>query len=128
MHKKWLITDGGVGTVTMPTYYECHKVFLCNDVFLPRKEYVDIIGPVCFAGDVVYRRIKMPEVYTGDVIAITDSGAYFTSWESSFGFPRTAIVAVSGNNHRLIRRREIYSDMAQRDVINPCFRIPEQGL
>lgn len=113
--KKWLITDGGIGTVTMPTYYEYHEMFLCNDVNRPRSENVTIIGPVCFAGDVVYRNKRMPVVHPGEVLAIMDSGAYFTAWESSFGFPHPAIIAITDGTHRLIRQRETFKDMIARD-------------
>ena len=113
--KKWLLTDGGIGTVTTPTYYEYHEVFLCNDVNRQRTENVTIIGPVCFAGDIVYRNKRMPVVHPGEVLAVMDSGAYFTAWESSFGFPRPAIVAVKNGKHRLIRHRETFSDMISRD-------------
>jgi len=119
--KKWLITDGGLGTVSMPTYYEYHELFLCNDVLRPRTENVTIIGPVCFAGDVVYKNKLMPVVHPGEVLAIMDSGAYFTAMESSFGFPRPAIVAVSDVQHRLIRRREAFRDMLARDYFVECF-------
>ena len=115
--KKWLITDGGIGTVTMPTYYEYHEVFLCNDINRTRHEKVTITGPVCFAGDIVYRNKAMPEVYPGEILAIMDSGAYFTAWESSFGFARPAIVAAAGGKHRLLRRREEFADMIARDCI-----------
>jgi len=115
--KKWLITDGGIGTVTMPTYYECHQVFLCNEVNRSENEKVTIIGPVCFAGDIVYRNMPMPKVNPGEVIAIMDSGAYFTGWESSFSFPRSAIVTVEHVQHKLIRRRETFKDMIIRDEI-----------
>jgi len=113
--KKWIITDGGLGTVTMPTFYEYHEMFLCNDVGRPRTERVTITGPVCFAGDVVYRNKKMPVVDPGDVLAIMDSGAYFTALESSFGFPRPAIVTVSNGDSTLIRSRETYEEMVGRD-------------
>jgi diaminopimelate decarboxylase len=116
--KKWLITDGGIGTVTMPTYYEYHEVLLCNDINRTRKENVTITGPACFAGDIVYRNKTMPQVYPGEILAIMDSGAYFTAWESSFGFARPAIVAASNGKHRLLRRREEFSDMIARDNIN----------
>lgn len=112
---KWLVTDGGLGTVTLPTYYEYHEVFLCDDVHRPRTEKVTIIGPACFAGDVVYRNKRMPRVQVGEVLAIMDSGAYFTALESSFGFPRPAIVAVHGTSHRIVRSRETFEEMSQRD-------------
>ncbi len=115
---KWLITDGGLGTVTLPTYYEYHEVFLCNDVLRPRTEKVHIIGPACFAGDIVYRNKWMPKVRTGEVLAIMDTGAYFVALESSFGFARPAIVGVNHDGVRLLRRRETYEDLIMRDNIN----------
>lgn len=114
----WYITDGGLGTVTLPTYYEYHEVFLCNDVHRPRTKNVTIVGPACFAGDIVYRNKLMPTVLEGEIIAIMDSGAYFTALESSFGFPRPAIVGVSSEGHRLIRHRETFEDMIHRDCFN----------
>ncbi|MBF8248058.1 MAG: hypothetical protein HW374_858, partial [Bacteroidetes bacterium] len=115
---KWLITDGGLGTVTMPTYYEYHEVFLCNDAHRPRTEKVTIIGPACFAGDVVYRNKWMPEVRPSEVLAVMDTGAYFTALESSFGFPRPAIVFVHDGESRLVRSRETFEEMIQRDHWN----------
>jgi diaminopimelate decarboxylase len=115
--KKWIITDGGIGTVTMPTFYEYHEVFLCNDLKRPRTEQVTITGPVCFAADIVYRNKKMPVLHRGEILAIMDSGAYFTAWESSFGFPHPAVISVSEGHHWLLRRRETYEDMVARDGI-----------
>lgn len=119
---KWLITDGGLGTVTMPTYYEYHEIFLCNDIRRPREEKVTIVGPACFAGDVVYRNKWMPVVRPGEVLAVMDSGAYFTALESSFGFARPAIVAVRREGHRIVRRRETYDDMTARDQVTELLK------
>ena len=116
--RKWLITDGGLGTVTLPTFYECHEVLLADDVRRPRTECVTIVGPVCFASDVVYRNIRMPEVRAGEVVAVMDSGAYFLALESSFGFPRPAVVAVKGDTCRLVRRRETFADLTGRDIFS----------
>ena len=115
---RWLIADGGLSTVTLPTYYECHEVFLCNDVRRMSDGHATIVGPACFAGDIVYKNKPMPEVAPGEVLALMDSGAYFTALESSFGFPRPAIVAVRGANCRLVRTRESFGDMIARDVFD----------
>jgi diaminopimelate decarboxylase len=115
---RWLIADGGLSTVTLPTYYECHEVFLCNDVRRPVAGCATIVGPACFAGDVVYRNKPMPPVEPGDVLAVMDSGAYFTALESSFGFPRPAIVAVRGAQCRLVRSREQLEEMNGRDLFD----------
>lgn len=123
--RKWLITDGGLGTVTMPTFYEFHEIFLCNDVRRPRTEKVSIVGPVCFASDLVYRNKLMPQVHPNEVLAIMDSGAYFTALESSFGFARPAIVSVNDQGHRLIRRTEVIEDMVCRDFLNKSIKTKE---
>lgn len=123
--RKWLITDGGLGTVTLPTFYEYHEVFLANDVRRPRSEKVTISGPVCFASDTVYRNILMPGVVPGEVLAVMDSGAYFTALESSFGFPRPAIVSVNSGIHSLSRRRENLADMIGRDIIEKSSETKE---
>ena len=101
----------------MPTYYEYHEVFLCNDVNRPRTEQATIIGPCCFAADIVYKNKKMPKVYAGEVLAIMDSGAYFTALESSFGFPHPAIIEVNGKSVQVARRRESFYNMIERDRI-----------
>ncbi len=124
--RKWLITDGGLGTVTLPTFYEYHEVFLADAVTRPRTEKVTIIGPVCFASDIVYRNKWMPSVRPGEVLAIMDSGAYFTAQESSFGFARPAVVAINRNGCRLVRRRELYEDMICRDAIEKPFYKKEE--
>jgi diaminopimelate decarboxylase len=113
--KKWLIADAGIGTLTMPTYYERHKVVLCNDITRKASEKVTITGPGCFSADVVYRNITMPEIAAGEIIAILDSGAYFTSWESSFGFPRPAVVSVLDGRHKILRMRESFDHMMSLD-------------
>jgi diaminopimelate decarboxylase len=115
---RWLIADGGLSTVTLPTFYEYHEVLLCDDVLRPRASRATIIGPACFAGDVIYRNKLMPEVHPGEVIAVMDSGAYFTAMESSFGFPHPAIVAVNGATCRLVRTRETFDEMISRDVVD----------
>jgi diaminopimelate decarboxylase len=109
--KKWLVADAGIGTLTMPTYYEHHEIVLCNDIRRKASERVTITGPGCFAADVVYRNIIMPKVAAGEMLAILDSGAYFTSWESSFGFPRPAIVSAINGRHSLLRARESFKHM-----------------
>ena len=114
--KKWLVADAGIGTLTMPTYYEYHKVALCNDIKRKISEKVTITGPGCFSADVVYRNIPMPEIAEGEIIAIFDSGAYFTSWESSFGFPRPAIVSALNGGHRILRERETFDHMMSLDT------------
>jgi diaminopimelate decarboxylase len=68
----------------------------------------------------------MPQVYPGEVLAVMDSGAYFTAMESSFGFARPAIASVNQKTHRLIRRAETFEDMVCRDHIDNLIKIKEE--
>ena len=113
---RWIILDGGLSTVTLPTYYEHHDVIVCNDARRRADRRATLIGPACFAGDVIYKNKMMPPVRRDDVLALMDTGAYFTALESSFGFPRPAVVAVRGAECRLVRTRENFEDMTGRDV------------
>lgn len=115
VREDWVTCDGGLSTVTMPTYYEYHEVFPCDDVDRDRDRRLTLLGPACFAGDVIYRNKMLPDLAIGETIAIMDSGAYFTSLESAFGYPRPAIVAVSDHCVRILRTRETLAQMSARD-------------
>jgi len=115
--KKWLITDGGLGTITMPTYYEYHEMFLCNAFNRSVKEKVTITGPCCFASDLVYKNKLLPKVKEGELLAVMDTGAYFNALESSFNFNKPAIISINRNECEVVRRRETFSDMMERDNI-----------
>jgi len=114
----WLIADGGLSTVTLPTYYEYHDVILANDVNRALTKKATIIGPACFAGDVIYRNKLLPSIREGEVIAIMDTGAYFTALESFFGFYQPAVVAAANGTARLIRSRESFNGSIRRDVVS----------
>jgi diaminopimelate decarboxylase len=121
----WLIADGGLSTVTLPTFYEQHEVILANDTNRPLTRKVTIIGPACFAGDIIYRNKLLPTIREGEVIAIMDTGAYFTGLESSFGFYRSAIVGVAQGEAHIIRSRETFSESIARDIFSHCEIIEE---
>ncbi len=120
---KWLVTDGGLGTITMPTYYEYHEIFLCNQFDREPKEKVTLTGPCCFASDLIYKNKLLPKVNEGEVLALMDTGAYFNSLESSFNFNKPAIIAVNGVDCSIVRRRETFSDMILRDEsLMPAYK------
>ena len=114
--RKWIIANAGIGTLATPTFYEHHEIFVCNDIYRNNSGKATLAGPGCLASDVIYRNIPMPEINPGEVIAIMDSGAYFTSRESNFGFPKPAIVSVFQGDHSLIRARETFDDMVSLDI------------
>ena len=112
----WVITDGGMWTTTFPPTVEYHEIFLCRDVRAARTERYCVVGSHFFGGDYIVRNKRLPRVRAGDVLALMDSGAYFTAMESNFGHPRPPYVAVHQGQARLVRRREDCEDVLARDI------------
>lgn len=113
----WAIADGGAGTVAFPLFYELHDILHCRAPEAAHTHRYDLVGSACFSADWLYRRKPLPELRTGDVLAVCDAGAYFTVQESNFGFTHPPIVAVRDGQARLLRRRESLPEMVARDVM-----------
>lgn len=126
---RWIVTDGGLGTVTMPTYYEVHEIFPCHAPKRRRTTDFTILGPGCFSGDIVYRHKRLPSIGTGDVLALMDTGAYFTALESNFGHPRPAVVCIERGGVSLLRRRETADEFFARDELTgPTVQLDPDAL
>jgi diaminopimelate decarboxylase len=112
----WAVTDGGFWTTTFPPTFEYHELFLCRDVEATRSRKYSLRGHAFFGGDYIVHNKKLPPLRVGDVLALMDSGAYFTAMESNFGHPRPPYVTVENGRARLLRRRENPSDLLARDL------------
>jgi len=106
---RFAITDGGAMTVSMMFLSEYHAVLLANrDAPLDGRTHV--FGRLPSPMDVVYRGARLPRLEPGDVLAVMDAGAYFTSTETTFGGARPPVVLVADGEVKLARRRETYED------------------
>jgi diaminopimelate decarboxylase len=111
--KTFVVTDAGMNDLIRPALYQAH-----HDI-VPvirrkgaRRKTVDVVGPVCETGDFFARDRELPEVKSGDLVAILDAGAYGLSLSSNYNSrPRPAEVLVEGKRARLIRRRETIDDL-----------------
>ena len=75
---------------------------------------VTIAGPLCFAGDILDRKLSMPRPEPGDWIAIRDVGGYtlgMWSRHCSRGMP--AVVGYQAEGVRLLRPQETPGDIAR---------------
>jgi len=60
----------------------------------------------------------MPEVKVGDTLAILGTGAYNYSMASNYNrIPRPAMVALRGDEKKIIVKRESYEDIIRLDVM-----------
>jgi diaminopimelate decarboxylase len=89
----------------------------------------DIVGCSC-NGDRIIGDARVPKnVDGGDVLAFLDTGAYQDSSANNFNaMPRPATVLVNGDSAEVIKRRETYEDVFQRDQIPDRFQIESHKL
>lgn len=112
--KTFKIIDSGMSDLIRPALYEGH-----HDIVPLRKpdasanpEMVDIVGPICEAGDFFCQDREMPPLKAGDIIAVLSSGAYGFVMASNYNSrPFPAEILVDGDNAHIIRERQTMSDL-----------------
>ncbi|MGC9974586.1 MAG: diaminopimelate decarboxylase, partial [Gaiellaceae bacterium] len=109
----WVAVDGGYSDNPRPLFYGAHyEALLANRADEPSDRSYTVCGKHCEAGDVLVRRIALPEPKRGDLLAVPDTGAYTLSMGSNYNvLPRPAAVLVSDGQARLIRRRETLEEI-----------------
>jgi diaminopimelate decarboxylase len=115
--KTFVITDAGMNDLIRPALYQAHHEIVPVAPRPGRKRVVDVVGPVCETGDFFARDRSLPELRTGDLVAILDAGAYGSSLASNYNSrPRPAEVMVEGKSVKLIRRRETVEDLLRAEI------------
>lgn len=109
----WVAVDGGYSDNPRPLFYGArYEALLANRADEPSDRSYTICGKHCETGDVLVRRVALPEPHRGDLIAVPDTGAYTLAMGSNYNaIPRPAAVLVSVGKARLIRRRETLDDI-----------------
>lgn len=111
------IADGGMQNIAFPLGYEYHHVALASRASAPRERRYFVTGSLCSPEDLLYRNWWFPALAAGDVLAVMDAGAYFTSFANNFSYPRPAVVSVRSGSHRLLRERETFEQMTTLDRV-----------
>ena len=71
-----------------------------------------VAGPLCFAGDVIGRKVSLPQVQPGDRIVIHDVGAYtLAMWSRHCSRGLPAVVGLSTSGWQLLRAAERPEDV-----------------
>src|SRR5437868_14898764 len=85
---------------------------------------VDIVGPVCESGDFFAQDRAMPELRSGDLLAIMSTGAYGFVMASNYNSrPLPAETLVDDDTIRLARERQSWDDL----VRGECFDAPNHS-
>jgi diaminopimelate decarboxylase len=115
--KEFVIVDAGMNDLIRPALYQSHHDIV--PLSRERREEIvaDVVGPVCESGDFFARNRAMPDVESGELVAIRAAGAYGFVLASNYNSrPRAAEVLVTGDQWRVVRRRETFQDLVAAEV------------
>lgn len=118
----WVLTDTTYFFLAGGMYeYQFNHFIFANRTDDKPKHVADIVGHSCY-GDRILPIVHVPDVKTGDLIAMLDMGAYQEVSACNFNaLPRPATLLVNGNEAEIIRRAETLEDVFRRDVIPERF-------
>lgn len=112
--KRFVVTDAAMNDLVRPSLYDAYHAL--QPVGRPRRgrEVVDVVGPVCESGDFLARGRSLPPLRGGDLLAVMTAGAYGFSMASTYNSrPRPCEVLVDGDRFRVVRERELLSDLVR---------------
>jgi len=106
-----VIVDGSMTELIRPALYEAvHPVVPLHDG--PAAGVAVVAGPVCESADILHRGAELPDLASGDRLAILVAGAYGMVMASNYNQrTRPPEVLVEGDTWRVVRRRETWDDL-----------------
>ncbi len=114
--KRFVIVDGAMNDLLRPSLYNAyHEVEVVgkSDEGSP----ADVVGPVCESGDFLAKDRPLPPTEPGDILVVKSAGAYGFVMSSNYNTrPRAAEVAVEEKKDRLIREREHFENLIEKEI------------
>ncbi len=116
--RKYVSVDGGMADNPRYVLYSSeYTAVVANNADAQRTEKVTIAGKCCESGDLILENVMMPKINVGDTLAVLSTGAYNYSMSSNYNrIPRPPIIALSGDEKKIIVKRESYEDVIRNDV------------
>ena len=112
-HKRFANVDAGFNLLIRPAMYDAyHEVIVANRADAPLFTEYTVTGPICETGDILAPDRRLPQITTGDLIAVLDTGAYGFAMSSQYNSrPRCPEVLIQGKRAALMRRGETIGDI-----------------
>ena len=126
--KTFTIVDAAMNDLIRPTLYEAyHEIWPVAEPAPGAATMTsDVVGPVCETGDYLALDRALPELRSGDLIAVMTAGAYGAVLASQYN-SRLLVpeVLVAGNRYAVTRPRPHYGDMLAAERL-PDWLKPER--
>ena len=118
--RKYVAVDGGMSDNIRPALYGAeYEVGIASRMNADgKKELITISGKLCESGDILARDIELPELLSGDVLAMTSTGAYGYSMASNYNMiGKPAVVFVKDGRSDLVIRRQSFEDLGANHIL-----------
>lgn len=107
--KHFTIIDAGFNDLKRPMLYQAYHEILPVKKTRAKNIKTDVVGPICETTDTFAVNRILPEMQSGDLLAIMDCGAYGASMASFYNSrPRPMEILVTGAKHRVIKKRDSF--------------------
>jgi diaminopimelate decarboxylase len=117
--RRYVSVDGGMGDNIRPALYEAkYEAVVANKMAEKEAGEVTIAGKFCESGDILIRDISLPDLVSGDIIALPSCGAYCLPLASNYNASlKPAVAIVRAGKAHLMRRRETFADLTRCDLV-----------
>lgn len=104
---RFLVLDAAMNDLIRPAMYDAHHdIVPVKAATSARRGPYDVVGPVCESSDTFARRVMLPEMAAGDLVALATAGAYGASMASAYnGRALVPEVLVDGDRFAVVRKR-----------------------
>ena len=114
----YAVCDAGGMSISPLLFLEDHKILPVKNHYTNQQKTYMLLGSLPSPLDIVSFKRTLPILFEGDILAVMDSGAYFTSLGNNFAGPRCGIILLDNRTRQIIKRKEEFEDMILRDMFN----------
>ncbi|MBM3801945.1 MAG: diaminopimelate decarboxylase [Acidimicrobiia bacterium] len=112
--RQFVVADAGMNDLLRPGLYGAFHDIVPVEATERDAVVADVVGPVWETTDYLARDRSLPQVQSGEVLAVKDAGAYGFTLSSNYNSrPRAAEVLVDSQSYHVIRKRESYEDLVR---------------
>ncbi|MCY9694087.1 diaminopimelate decarboxylase [Paenibacillus alginolyticus] len=117
--RKYVAVDGGMTDNPRPALYDAvYEAMLANRATEQPTEVVSIAGKCCESGDMLIWDLNLPKVNSGDVLAVSCTGAYNYAMASNYNrIRRPGVIFVKDGQSDLVVKRETFENIVGNDII-----------
>ncbi|WP_261301163.1 diaminopimelate decarboxylase [Paenibacillus andongensis] len=117
--RKYVAVDGGMTDNPRPALYDAvYEAMLANRATEQPTEVVSIAGKCCESGDMLIWDLNLPKVSSGDILAVSCTGAYNYAMASNYNrIRRPGVVFVKDGQSDLVVKRETFENIVGNDII-----------